>query len=113
MSMPCPACGTKAYIRTSRPLSTTVTEQYLHCTNPHCQCVFKSLQNACVVVGKSLLPDSEIPPEYFHLQMSDKSEKAPLPASWIRNTQAGKAYAARQARKADQEPAKSEHANPR
>lgn len=105
MSFPCPACGTNAHVRTSRPLSTAVSEQYLHCVNPMCECVFKTLIEVNVIVGESRLPESEVPPDYLKLRVSKNSKGnskiAGLPANWARNTPSGKRWAAIRKKKED------------
>lgn len=112
MSMPCPACGTSSNVRTSRPMSVTVSEQYLHCLNPMCQCVFKTLIHVSSVVGHSLLPESEIPADYFNLTVSKRSDGnskwVGLPPDWAKNTSSGKRYAAHKAKKATHQATKEE-----
>ena len=49
MSMHCPACGTAARIRNSRPASDTVRELYLECTNAACRCIFQAIAEATKV----------------------------------------------------------------
>jgi len=56
-----------------------------------------------VIVGASLLPESEITPAYFKLRISDTSKGiskiAGLPANWAANTPSGKYWAAKRAQK--------------
>ncbi len=59
MRMLCPVCGTNSYVRTSRALSNRVREQYFHCSNDRCGCIFKVLAEVSTIIGPSLLPDSE------------------------------------------------------
>ena len=59
MSMHCPACGTAARIRNSRPASDTVRELYLECTNPACRCIFQAIAEATKVFAPSMLPEAE------------------------------------------------------
>lgn len=56
MGLHCPVCGKRAHIRTSRPLSDMVTEQYYACLNPKCRTVFVGLVEVSRIVGESLLP---------------------------------------------------------
>jgi hypothetical protein len=89
MSMCCPACGTISNVRTSRPLSVTVQEQYLKCSNPDCQCVFVSLTEAVRIVGYSLLPETEHPEGYRKLPVSHiskgRSTSTGIPKGWMKN----------------------------
>lgn len=59
MRTPCPVCDANAYVRTSRALSNRVREQYLHCSNTRCGCIFKVLAEVSTIIGPSLLPESE------------------------------------------------------
>ena len=59
MSMHCPACGTAARIRNSRPASATVRELYLECTNAACRCIFQAIAEATKVFAPSMLPEAE------------------------------------------------------
>ena len=59
MSMHCPACGTAARIRNSRPASDTVRELYLECTNAACRCIFQAIVEATKVFAPSMLPEAE------------------------------------------------------
>lgn len=59
MSMHCPACGTAARIRNSRPASDTVRELYLECTNAACRCIFQAIAEATKVFAPSMLPEAE------------------------------------------------------
>lgn len=79
MSMHCPVCGHMAHVRTSRPLSDTVREQYLHCTNARCQTVFKGLVEVSTIVGPSLLPIDEQTPASLHLPRSPRTHPPPPP----------------------------------
>lgn len=56
MGLSCPVCGKRAHIRTSRPLSDAVTEQYYACLNTKCRAVFVGLIEVSRIVGESLLP---------------------------------------------------------
>lgn len=77
MSMHCPVCGHVAHVRTSRPLSETVREQYLHCTNARCQTVFKGLVEVSTIVGPSLLPIDEQTPASRRLPRSQRTHPPP------------------------------------
>jgi hypothetical protein len=77
MSMHCPVCGQMAHVRTSRPLSETVREQYLHCTNERCQTVFKGLVEVSTIVGPSLLPPDEQSPVSRRLPRSARTHPPP------------------------------------
>lgn len=59
MSMHCPACGTAARIRNSRPASDTVRDLYMECTNPECRCIFQAIAEATKIFAPSMLPESE------------------------------------------------------
>jgi transcription elongation factor Elf1 len=56
MRLRCPECGNRAVSRTSRQLSSTVTEGYYDCTNQECGCRFKALTE---IVG--LIVPGDIP----------------------------------------------------
>lgn len=62
MSMHCPACGSIARIRNSRPASDTVRDLYLECTNERCRCAFQALAEATKVLAPSMLPEAEQTP---------------------------------------------------
>lgn len=59
MSLHCPTCGQPARVRTSRPLSETVRELYLECTNPRCRTIFQSMVEATKIIAESLLSPAE------------------------------------------------------
>lgn len=78
MRMPCPVCGANSYVRTSRALSEKVREQYLHCGNDDCQCIFKAIVEVATIIGPSLLPDDK-QSEFSRTVPRAKRPAAPVP----------------------------------
>ena len=62
MSMHCPACGSAARIRNSRPASDTVRDLYMECTDERCRCIFQAIAEATKVFAPSMLPEAEQTP---------------------------------------------------
>lgn len=49
-SQPCPTCGSKSRVTTTRKLSNTTTERYHQCTNLDCQHQFKTLTEVAATI---------------------------------------------------------------
>lgn len=60
MRMDCPHCGSKASIRTSRPVSRMTRELYCQCTNLDCGHTFVSLVEVVRTLSPSSIPDPDI-----------------------------------------------------
>jgi hypothetical protein len=82
-SVCCRICGTKAYVRISRQLSAQAIEQYLHCSNPRCSCVFKVLIEVTTIIKPSRLPESEQSKASKHLFHAAKFPKTLTCTSYV------------------------------
>lgn len=79
MSMHCPACGTAARIRNSRPASETVRDLYMECTNADCRCIFQAIAEATKIFAPSMLPIEDQTAASRGLRRGKNARPAPPP----------------------------------
>lgn len=60
MRIKCPHCGSKAIIRTSRPMSESVQEHQLQCSNLECAHTWVAHTSAVRTIAPSMTPNPKV-----------------------------------------------------
>lgn len=59
ISATCPACGSRAGVYCSRPVSNETRELFFHCANPDCDATFRAVLTVLNYIIDSLMPEGD------------------------------------------------------
>ena len=80
ISAACPACGSRAGVYCSRPVSAATRELFFHCANPDCDATFRAVLTVLNFIIDSLMPEGD------PRRLQDDEQGPPLKVSRPRHT---------------------------